>query len=145
MTFDELHDEWAHDARLTPESLELDAINTPLLHGKWWKYYNSHKMALKKLDSDYAILYKHKYDWYLGKMDDETRKSLGWAIQPLKILKEALSVYINADADIIALTTKRTMLEEKLRFIESVIKEIQNRGFHIKNYVEFMKWKQGMV
>jgi hypothetical protein len=65
-------------------------------------------------------------------------------VQPLKVLSPQLPVYLDADVVLQDLAKKRTLVEETLRFIEDVIKQVNHRGYHIKNAVEFLRFKMGV-
>lgn len=144
MTLDQYLDEWEKDAGIDLAALDQSARNVPLLHAKWWRFYTTERLRYKKLDTDYKALHRQKWEYFLGKMDDEERKTLGWPPQPLKILSQNVSVYIDADADLQKIQLKRTYLEEILRFIEDVIKQINNRNYTIKSAMDFLRFKQGI-
>ena len=63
----------------------------------------------------------------------------------LKVLKTDLAMYINSDDDIIELGAKINYLETTLKYIDGVIKSIDNRGWDIKNAIEWKKFEAGMI
>jgi hypothetical protein len=52
-------------------------------------------------------------------------------------------MYIEADQDIIKLNLRIAMQQEKVDALESIIRSINNRGFLIKNAIEFAKFQVG--
>jgi hypothetical protein len=54
-------------------------------------------------------------------------------------------MYITSDEDIINLANKRAYLETTLKFIDGVIKSIDNRGWDTKNAIEWKKFEAGMI
>jgi hypothetical protein len=144
MTFDDYHAEWTKDAELDPSALDEAARNVPILHAKWWRFYVAERLRFKKLDLEYKSLYQLRYEYWNGRLDDEVRKEKGWPIQHLKVLSPQLPIYLEADAVLQELVKKRAVCEETLRFLEDVIKQINHRGFHIKNSIEFLKFKMGV-
>jgi hypothetical protein len=144
MTFDQYLDEWRADADLDLAALDSAARNVPLLHAKWWKYYAHERLRYKKIDSDYKVLYRQKWEYFLGKMDDVERESLGWPPQPLKILTANVGIYIEGDQQIQDLLKKKAYLEEILKFIEDVLKQINNRNYTIKSAIDFLRFKHGL-
>lgn len=144
MTLDGYLTEWQTDAELDPSELDSAARNVPVLHAKWWRYYVGERLRFKKLDYEYKSLYQLRYEYWNGRLDDEVRKANGWPVQPLKVLSPQLPVYLDADVVLQDLAKKRTLVEETLRFIEDVIKQINHRGYHIKNAVEFLRFKMGV-
>lgn len=144
MTIDQYLDEWKKDAPIPPADLDEAARNVPMLHAKWWKFYAEERLRFRKLDLDYKLLYNNKYQWYNGKMIDEDRIKLGWPINPVKLLPTAIPRHLDADRDVQTLVKSKGLLEETLKFLEDVIKQINGRGFHIANAVNFLKFKMGV-
>lgn len=144
MTLEHYLDEWSRDADLDLSALDESARNVPLLHAKWWKYYTLERLRYKKLDSDYKLLYRQKWEYFLGKMDDDERERLGWAPLPLKILSANVGIYIEGDDQIQDTLKKKAYLEEVLKFIEDVLKQIGQRNYTIKNCIDFLKFKHGL-
>ena len=56
----------------------------------------------------------------------------------------AIPRYLDADVEIQTLMKSKIMLEETLKFLEDVIKQINGRGFHISNAINFLKFKMGI-
>lgn len=143
MTLDDYLTEWERDAAFELTALDVAARQTPLLHAKWWRFYSQERLRLKKVDSDYKLLYRQKWEYFLGKMDDVEREHLGWPPQPLKILSQNVSVYLDGDADLQTLSKKRVYTEEVLRFLEDVIKQIHNRNYQLKTALDYLRFAQG--
>ena len=78
--------QWSSDAEIHIDELEIAAANVPYLHAKWWKIYTAERLKLKKLDFEYKVLYRQRWEWYAGKLSDDERLHLKWDPQPLKIL-----------------------------------------------------------
>ena len=144
MTLDDYLNEWQKDAELDPAELDTAARNVPLLHAKWWKSYAAERLRYKKLDFDYKKLYQLRYEYWNGRLDDEVRNTHGWPVQPLKVLSPQLPIYLDADNVLQEVAKRRALIEETLRFLEDVIKQINHRGFHIKNAVDFLRFKMGV-
>lgn len=144
MTLDEYLLEWSKDGPIPADDLDTSARNVPMLHAKWWRYYAGERLRFRKLDLEYKTLYNNKFQWYNGKMIDEDRLKLGWPTNPVKVLPAAIPRYLDADVEIQTLMKSKIMLEETLKFLEDVIKQINGRGFHIANAINFLKFKMGV-
>ena len=59
-------------------------------------------------------------------------------------LKSDLATYIDSDKDMITYNMKIAYQKEKIDFLESVIKTVNIRGFHIKNAIDWEKFKVGI-
>ena len=79
-----------------------------------------------------------------GVVSDEEMKDNGWEPQPLKILRQDMSTYMESDIDLSSLKTRMSIQETKTDMLESIIKAIVNRGFLIKNSIEWAKFQQGL-
>jgi hypothetical protein len=135
---------WETDAAIDPSELDAAARNVPLLHAKWWRHYTTERLRYKKLDLEFKSLYLLRYEYWNGRLDEDTRKAQGWDIQPLKVLTPQLPTYLDADPVLQELQKRKAVCEETLRFLEDVIKQINGRGYHIKNAIDFLKFKMGV-
>ena len=63
----------------------------------------------------------------------------------LKVLKNDLAMYISSDEEIIQLMDKIGYLEIVIKYLEGIIKSIDNRGWDIKNAIEWKKFEAGMI
>ena len=110
---------------------------------KYFKYFSDERLRIKQYEQQYKILYKQKFEYYMGTMDIEEMNDLGWEPQPLKILKQDLPVYIDADEDIINLNLKIALQKEKIDVLENIIRMINTRGFQLKNVIDWERFKSG--
>ena len=74
MTLDELLENWKADAEIDRTELGNEAIKIPQLHSKYFKFYSTERLALRKLEEDAKVLKKQKYEWFNGSMDYEDLK-----------------------------------------------------------------------
>lgn len=143
MKLDDIMDLWADDARMDDTELGNESLRIPMLHHKYYKIFVQEGLLLKKLEQDYKTLYKLKYEYYMGVLDQETLLERGWNPNPLKILKQDLSIYMEGDDDLQLIQAKIDIQKQKLSFLESAIKTITNRGFLIKNAIDWERFKVG--
>jgi len=143
MNISEIKDHWRKDCKIDIENLANEAAKTPEFHSKYYDLYVDEKIELKKIESEYKVLKRLKYEYYLGKLSPEQIKNLGWEQFDLKILRSELDVYIDSDSDLIRCTLRISEQQEKVLFLENIIKAINGRGFHIKSAIDFIRWTQG--
>ena len=144
MQLDELFELWKDDSSIDRTELGEASTNIPKLHYKYYKHYAQERLTLKKLEAEYKTLYKDKWEYYQGNLADEDLKERNWDPFQLKVLKSDLSTYIDSDKDIINHMYKIEYQKEKIDFLDSVIRNINNRGFHIKNAIDWEKFKVGI-
>ena len=56
-----------------------------------------------------------------------------------------LAMYITSDEEVIEMMNKIGYLEIVIKYIDGVIKSIDNRGWDIKNAIEWKKFEAGMM
>jgi hypothetical protein len=145
MKLDEIYELWAQDSEMNTAAIDQEAIKIPQLHHKYYKVFSQERLSLRKLEADYKQLYLLKYDYYLGTLDKETLDDHGWQPNRRSILKSDIPMHIDADQDIINLTLKIAYQKEKINLLESIIKNISERGYIVKNFIDWQRFTNGAV
>jgi len=143
MNIEQILDEWQQDATMDPTDIGKESLKTAKLHHKYLQMLIEERLVMKKVKSKHRRLYKEKWEYYLGLMSQEQLQERGWEPMMLKVLKQDVDTYIEADEQMADLQLKLEYHEEKIEALESIIKTINNRGFQIKNYIDFEKFKTG--
>ncbi len=143
MNFESIFAEWEKDSNIERTSLDTESIKIPELHHKYYKIYIAEKVRLRKLESEMKKLKLDKYEFYTQGHNEETRAK-GW-ILPSRgaIIKADVQLYLDADTDIIDLSLQIGIQQEKIDFLESIIKSLRDRGFLIKTALDFIKFTNG--
>ena len=144
MQLDDLFELWKDDSQIDRTELGEASTTIPKLHYKYYKHYAQERLTLKKLEAEYKTLHRNKWDYFQGNLSDEDLKELDWIPFQMKVLKSDLSMYIDSDKQVINHMYKIEYQKEKIDFLESVIRTINNRGFHIKNAIDWEKFKVGI-
>ncbi len=142
ITLDDVQHEWTIDSKIDPELLDEESIKIPQLHSKYLKYLSDIKLLKIKKEMEYKVLLREKFEYYTGKADEEVYKEKPF---DLKILKQDLSLYMESDSDIQALGARINYYEEIMFFLDKVLHCLNNRGFQIKNSIDWQKFMQGSV
>ena len=143
MKLDEIHQLWADDCDVNRMELGEESLKLPKLHSKYLNIMTTERMILKRLEEDRKELVKLKHDYYRGILPEEDLRENGWTPFQLSVLKSDLPLYMDADQDIIKLNLKIAAQQEKVDVLESIIRSITNRGYLIKNAIEWEKFKVG--
>lgn len=140
MNLEEIEKLWEEDSHIDPDNLHLESIKIPNLHSKYFKIYNNLTLLRKKEENNFLELQKEKWLYYSGKADPEVYKQ-----KPFdhRVLKSDLDKYLDADEELIRSNTKIEYYNIMIKFLESIIKSIENRSFAIKNSIDFMKFIGG--
>ena len=142
MQLEDIKTESKIDLEVNDERLDTEALKNQELYRKYLEYKSNFELLLYKAKGDYKILYREKWEYYGGKADAKV-----YASKPfdLKVLKTDLSVYITADEEIINAENKIGYLETVVDYIKGVIKSVDNRGWDIKNAIEWKKFEAGVT
>ena len=142
MNLDELKLQVSQDLKVDDEHLDTESLKNQEIKAKYLEYKSKFELLLFKAKGDYKRLYREKWEYYGGKADAKI-----YASKPfdLKVLKTDLSVYISADEEIIDAENKIGYLETVVDYIKGVIKSIDNRGWDIKNAIEWKKFEAGLT
>ncbi len=143
MKFDDIMDLWQQDANMDNSELGEESLKIPQLHHKYYKMLVQEGLLLKKYEQDYKAMNRLKFEYYMGVLDEETLREHDWEPFQLKVLKQDLSTYIDSDVDMQTIQAKIDIQKQKIAFLESVIKMVSNRGFLIKNAIDWERFKVG--
>jgi hypothetical protein len=133
------------DLPIDETCLDKESLNIPRLHNKYLILLQDEKLILQKHKIEYRKLQKIKWEYYTGKLDEQILKEKGWEPFQLRILKQDVDLYMNSDEDIISYEAKIVYQEEKVNYIESIIKGLNNRQYHIRDAISWKKFVNGVV
>ena len=143
MKLEELQSEAKQDLQIIDqERLDQESYKNQNIKPKWLEYRTKYDQLLIMSKANHQRMYREKWEYYGGKADAKV-----YAAKPfdLKILKTDLQMYINSDEDILNLQGKIAYYESIIKYIDGVIKSIENRGWDIRNATEWKKFEAGMV
>lgn len=140
---DDINEMWAKDCKIDEANLIEEARRIPELHSKYYNLFYKEALRVKKLKFDLKELELAKTEYFNGSMAEEDLKARGWKPNPLKILRNDMDKYIQSDKDIINLSLKIALHEERANYLESIIRQINSRNFIIKSMVDLLKFQAG--
>ena len=141
MTLEDIMEMSAKDIKLDDVSLDIESLRTPLLFDKYLKIVSLLSRQENKLKKEYNILKRDKILYYTGRSDPEVYKENPF---DLKVIKNELDVWLNADEDLSSLQEKIDEFELKCNYVERTMKNILERQWHIKNVIEWRKFTSGV-
>ena len=84
-----------------------------------------------------------KREYYDGSMSEDELKRNGWRPYQLKVLRNDLDKYIQADKDIIRLSLTVDFHTANANYLEDIIKTLHSRNFIIKSMIDVLKFQAG--
>jgi hypothetical protein len=131
------------DMKIDDLNLDLESLKSPQLHSKYLNLLHDESLSLHKATIEQKELRRLKWEYYLGKIDQETLDEKGWQPFGLKILRTDIDVYLESDKDLLRMEARIHYLKEKVKYIESVLQSIGRRGWDIKSAIEWKKFMSG--
>ena len=143
MKLEDIQELWHRDREIDYTELGTESIRIPQIHDKYLKIFTDERIRLKGVEFELSKLVRTKTEYYSGKMSQEELERHGWEQYLGRLLKNEIANYIESDDDVIKLKQQLVILQEKITYLDSVIKMINNRGFQIKNALDWLKFSHG--
>lgn len=145
MKTEEIVEMWNGDSRIDPTDLSGAALSSPRLHAKYYRIYMQEKDELMQLAGALKLLRLEKFEFYTQGPTEEVVAN--WKVKTLPdsgtIYKADVQKYIDADLDVMNLELRYNRQLEKVKFVEAVISSLRDRGYAIRNAIDFMKFQMG--
>jgi hypothetical protein len=132
------------DLHIKDAELDTESLRIPQLHNKYLNMLHDEKIMLQALRVKRKMLLRDKWEYYTGKMNEDTLKQKGWEPFNLKILKQDVDMYIESDSDMIAIESKVFMQQERVEFLQETVKAINNLQWHIRDAIAWRKFINGV-
>lgn len=133
-------DRYSHDTM----DFDIELLRIPNLHHKWMGIMTEEKNRLIELKNQWSKLKRDKWLYYTGKMSQEELEERGWEPFDLKILKADLQMYLEADNDLQKQEYIIEYQQNKIAYVEGVLKEIMSRQWTIRTAVDYVKFTAGV-
>ena len=142
MDLEKLQEQADKDLKINDTELDLESLKTPQLHNQYMKYLTKYKLMLSRAETEYSVMKKDKWEYYTGKADASV-----YAEKPfdLKILRTDIDKYLDSDEDLQKQKQKVDYLSTTVDFLDRTIRQIGNRGFTIKNAIDWRKFTSGAI
>ena len=142
MTLEELQQSVNKDFKLDDTELDTESVNIPLLHNKYLIHFNKFSLLLKKSEYEHKTMIRDKWEYYTGKADPHVYQQRPFDI---KVLKADVHIYIDSDEELQKADQKVAYLNTVVKYLEQVLRSINNRTFLIKNAIEWKKFTSGAI
>ena len=144
MKLEEIQELWNRDRDIDIADLGIESVRIPQIHDKYLKIYIDERIRLKGLQFELTKLTRLKPDYYAGNLTEEELEKLGWEQFLTRLIKTEITKYLEADEDIIKIKRNIVLMEEKIHYLDAIIKMVMNRGFQIKSAIDWIKYKDGI-
>ncbi len=141
MTYEEIVNIWEEDCEIDKTNAGEESLKIPALHHKYLSMHGRERSKLSKMHEVKKQLFIKLEGYYSGTIDG---KDIDRPPQTLRLTNEGVKRKIESDDEYV----KRNLLiieqEEVVAYIFEVIKIINQRNFQIKNYIDYLKYTNGV-
>jgi hypothetical protein len=142
MNLEEIQKMWSSDSEIDRDDLASESLKIPQLHAKYYEVYNTILLLREKTKEQFNKVHLERYNYYTGKADPDVYEEDPF---PYKVReKESIQRYLSADEKLSKIDLKVKYYDTMLKYLEEIIKSISNRGYVIKNAIDWMKFTSGM-
>jgi hypothetical protein len=143
MKFEEIQKLWSSDCAIDETELSQEAVKIPQLHNKYLILYSNEKLKFKDMSFIFTSLRRRKRDYYSGRMTEEELEAVDWEPFQFKLLKVDIQEYIDSDENVIESKKLLAVQEEKVNYLEAIVRSLTNRGYLIKNAIDWKRFTAG--
>ena len=140
---EQITEEWKSDCVIDDLNLDKENTRIPSLHSKYVGMMVDENKELRKFLRDRAILRRLLRSYYLGESEESDLEKLGRDQFYKKILKNELNDHIDTDKMMVVLNAKVSAAEEKVDVLKEIIRSINNRGYQLKNAIDWHRLTMG--
>lgn len=140
MKLEDIQSESESDLMFDKNKLVDASIDTPRLVNKYYGYLINEGRILKMIENKIHEVYRDRYEYYLHMAPPEVYIAKPWN---RKVLKGDVDMYIQSDNLYSDMINKLEAQKYKVKYVEEIIKQLNQRTYNIKNIIDIEKFKNG--
>ena len=142
MKLDEIQQLIEKHSKIDRSDLAHESTSIPEIHGKFLSIWRDEKLKLRQLRHKMKTLWKEKWLYYSGKAGANVYKEKPF---DLKILRQDMNIFLEGDDDIQQLDAQIEIQNSKVEYLEAFITQLNQRTWHFRNAIEYLRFTQGQV
>jgi len=143
INLDKIQSMWQEDCKIDIDNMHEESIKVPQLHSKYHEILNNLILLRTKAQKIQKSVRHERYEYYSGKADPDVYEREPF---PKKVRdKDALIRYMDADDRVSDANLKVEYYDVMINYTESILKQISNRTYQIKNSIEWHKFLAGFT
>ena len=143
INLDKIQSMWQEDCKIDIDNMHEESIKVPQLHSKYHEMLNNLILLRTNAQKIQKSVRHQRYEYYSGKADPEVYEKEPF---PKKVRdKDALIRYMDADDRVSDANLKVEYYDVMINYTESILKQISNRTYQIKNSIEWHKFQAGFT
>ena len=143
INLDKIQSMWQEDCKIDIDNMHEESIKVPQLHSKYHEILNNLILLRTKAQKIQKSVRHKRYEYYSGKAAPQVYEKEPF---PKKVRdKDALIRYMDADDRVSDANLKVEYYDVMINYTESILKQISNRTYQIKNSIEWHKFQAGFT
>ena len=143
INLDKIQSMWQEDCKIDIDNMHEESIKVPQLHSKYHEILNNLILLRTKAQKIQKSVRHERYEYYSGKAAPDVYEREPF---PKKVRdKDALIRYMDADDRVSEANLKVEYYDVMINYTESILKQISNRTYQIKNSIEWHKFQAGFT
>ena len=142
MNLDTIQEQWRVDSQINSDLYSEESVKIASHHAKYYEYINVFSGMKIETEGKLNTLVRDKWKYYKGKAPATAYREVPFDLKLTN--RDEVETFINADPEVIKNRSKLAYIETCMNYLDSIIRMINNRGFHIKNAIDWEKFQAGM-
>ena len=142
LDLESIQEMWKKDSDIDRDNLHEESLKIPSLHAKYFELYNTIFLLRKKAEQQKKNIRHERYEYYSGKADPDVYIENPFPKKSRD--KDYIQKYMDSENRLSGVSLKIDYYDTMLVYIESILKQVSNRTYHIKNAIEFMRFNAGL-
>lgn len=136
---------WVEDSKLDRTDLLSELSRIDSLHAKYLNIHTTHSLLWKKAMREYSEKKRFWSAYYSGEYNDDSEFLKKHNLEPImkKILRSEVQEYLDGNTELNNILMKKMIHEEISNYAAEVVKQIRQRSYEIKSYIDYEKFLNG--
>lgn len=139
---DNLIEMWKADAPVNHTEPGLELLKVPNLHAKYVEQHSLHSRALRQAKYELNAIRRLRSDYYMGRLTPQELQQYGWSAFLYSVGRD-LEPYLQADPEVHTRSVIVGQHEDALTLLDKIVKELNNRSFELRGYMDYLRWSNG--
>ena len=141
LNLDMIQSMWEEDSKIDIDNLHEESLKVPQLHSKYHEMMNNLILLRAKAEQLKKNIRHDRYEYFSGKADPDVYVENPF---PKKIRdKDTMQKYLDADEKLSEASMKIRYYDTMISYLDSILKQVSNRTYQIKNSIEWHKFQAG--
>ena len=141
LNLDMIQSMWEEDSKIDIDNLHEESLKVPQLHSKYHEMMNNLILLRAKAEQLKKNIRHDRYEYFSGKADPDVYVENPF---PKKIRdKDTMQKYLDVDEKLSEASMKIQYYDTMISYLDSILKQVSNRTYQIKNSIEWHKFQAG--